>query len=81
MPEGGELLEALAALEHEQWVIWSRGLAQTENLSKARLDRWQKFWVPYSELSEAAKEPDRMWARKVLDKIGPVVGPRGINGK
>jgi hypothetical protein len=58
------LLERLAELEHEQWVAWSRAVAA--EVSAERRRRWEACWVPYAELSEAAKEEDRVWARKVL---------------
>jgi len=61
------VLETLAALEHEQWVSWSRSLAATEHLSEARVERWQRLWVPYADLSEQEKEADREWARRVLE--------------
>ncbi len=59
-----ELIEKLAELEHDQWVEWSKSVAG--EVSESRLSRWEHFWVPYSELSEAVKEQDRIWARKVL---------------
>jgi len=59
-------LEELAALEHEQWIAWSKSLVRTEVLSKERVKRWQNLWVPYDELTEAQKEQDRMWARKAI---------------
>ena len=34
-----------------------------------RLNRWKKYWVSYSELSEDVKEHDRLWARQVLEVI------------
>jgi len=60
------LLEKLAELEHEQWVKWSKNLADTENISENRLFRWKKLWVQYWALTEKDKEKDRIWARKVL---------------
>lgn len=33
----------------------------------AKLERWDTFMVPYSELSEDVKEQDRAYARKILD--------------
>ncbi len=59
-----ELIEKLAELEHDQWVEWSKSVAK--EVSESRLSRWEHYWVPYSELSEAVKEQDRIWARKVL---------------
>lgn len=69
MPElatGRPLLEELAALEHRQWVEWSKSLAETEELSDERLDRWEDYWVDYDELDEDAKCSDRKWAKKVI---------------
>ena len=59
-------MEELAAIEHEQWVFWSKTLAETENLSPERLARWKALWIPYEQLTEETKEHDRVWARKVL---------------
>lgn len=62
-----ETIEKLAELEHEQWVEWSKALVQSEKrLSFARIERWKKLWVPYSQLTEEEKEQDRIYARKVL---------------
>lgn len=74
----GILIEALAALEHEQWMGWSKSLAQliqgqygleywklpTELALK--ISRWEKLWVPFADLSEEMKEKDREWARKAV---------------
>jgi hypothetical protein len=59
-----ELVEKLAELEHEQWMAWSKAIAA--EVSDSRISRWELYWVPYDELSEAVKEQDRIWARKVL---------------
>lgn len=58
--------EALAALEHEQWMAWSQDIASKETLSAERLDRWRRLWVPYDQLTEDQKDMDREWADKVL---------------
>lgn len=60
------LLEALAKLEHEQWVEWSRNIADTEVLSLKRLRRWDRLWCNYNVLSEKQKDSDRAYARKVI---------------
>lgn len=64
-----DLLEKLAALEHEQWVEWSKSVVKTEQISPSRLERWCILWVPYDELPEEYKEADRLWARKVLEIV------------
>jgi hypothetical protein len=60
------LVEALADLEHEQWMYWSKALAQEVVVPQHKLDRWTPLWIPYRDLPEASKEQDRVWARKVL---------------
>ena len=65
-----DLLEKLASLEHDQWVEWTKDLAEKETISQDRKNRWKKLWIPYEELSEEKKEEDRKYARKVL-KILP----------
>lgn len=34
-----------------------------------RLDRWNELWVPYTELTEEIKEVDRVYAKRVLDRL------------
>ena len=58
------LLEKLSELEHEQWVVWSKALA--DEVGPERRRRWEAMWIPYSQLTETLKEVDRQWARKVL---------------
>jgi uncharacterized membrane protein len=58
------LVEAVAAIEHEQWTTWSKSVAA--EVSPERRARWEKYWVPYEELPEDVKELDRIWARKVI---------------
>ncbi len=65
-----EFLEALASIEHEQWVHWASGLLKVEpNLSTERVARWKRLMVPYDQLPEDVKEVDRMLARKVVAAI------------
>jgi hypothetical protein len=73
--ESNELIESLAALEHEQWVAWSKAVAH--EVSEDRRKRWETYWVPYDELDEETKEKDREWARKVAEIIAPDNG--GLN--
>jgi len=60
-----ELIEKLAALEHEQWAHWT--IYFFKEMSPAAILRWKKQCrTPYDKLSEREKESDRKWARKVL---------------
>lgn len=65
-----ELVEVLAALEHEQWMQWSQSITKTEKLSPERLARWEELWIPYADLPDDQKEHDRVWARKTLRAAG-----------
>jgi len=60
------LREQLAELEHDQWIAWSKNIAQSETIAPARLERWEVLWRPYSELTEAEKNQDREWGDKDL---------------
>lgn len=60
------LREELAALEHEQWGIWTRYMIR--NFTKENVDRWKKQMVtPYKSLSEKEKRSDRVGADRVLE--------------
>lgn len=60
-------IEKIAELEHQQWIAWSKAVA--DEVSEERRARWQKYWIPYAELSEDVKEHDRKWARRILEVI------------
>ena len=64
-----ELIEALAALEHEQWMEWSKELAVHSIWAKLILFRRKKLWVPYEELAEDVKQQNRFWVAVVLSRI------------
>jgi hypothetical protein len=70
-----ELREQLSEIEHDQWIAWSKNIAETEAITPARLARWGALWRPYSELTEAEKDQDREWADKSLAKIAPLLNP------
>ena len=59
-----DLVEALAEIEHEQWMHWSQAVAP--RVSAGIAESWRKSWVDYAELTEELKEADRVWARKVV---------------
>ena len=71
-----ELIEKLSALEHDQWVQYSRSIyrqieqsTSRDDLLKKGADKWQSKWKPYDLLSESEKDKDRIWANKVLEII------------
>ena len=66
---GDKRFEELSALEHDQWMAWSKDIAKKENISSERLKRWKKLWKPYAELTEEEKNQDREYAEKVIEVI------------
>lgn len=69
-----ELIEKLAALEHEQWAHWTEYML--DKLGYTRMSRnpdvinWRiQIATVYEHLSEKEKESDREWARRVLEVI------------
>ena len=61
------LLEDLSKIEHDQWIEWSKAVA--DEVSTERKERWKKLWIPYDELSEESKEQDRIYARKIMKRL------------
>ena len=59
-----DLVEALAAIEHEQWMHWSHAVAA--EVAASTRAKWQRSWVDYAELNDEMKEADRVWACKVV---------------
>lgn len=69
-----DLMEALAADEHERW----SGQARTalDEMTPERRERWDRLSkIPYSELSEEIKELDRMQVRERLAIMGTLATP------
>lgn len=73
-----ELLEKLAALEHEQWEEWSKAVAP--EVDEERRLRWEAYWVPYGQLDEKTKDMDREWATEVMEIIEPYLKGDEIPG-
>lgn len=64
------LMDALARLEHSQWMEWSKAIAENESLSLNRMRRWQgELWKPYDDLTEDQKRQDQEYARKVMEIV------------
>ena len=58
--------EAVAAVEHDQWVHWTAYML--ENNTDENAERWRRqITTPYDELTEAEKDSDREWAIKAID--------------
>lgn len=63
-----ELVERLAALEHEQWAHWTRYML--DHLTHGNIERWRRQCeTPYDELSTIEKDSDREWAHRVIDVL------------
>lgn len=76
--DGEELLEELAALEHERWSHWqrflhdqcSRGEDDSLTIPAELVARWTRQTnTPYEKLSEQEKESDREQVRRYLSTI------------
>lgn len=64
-----DVLERLAAMEHEQWAHWTEYML--DNLTPENIARWRRqIETPYRDLSESEKESDRVWAKRVLSALG-----------
>jgi hypothetical protein len=64
-----DIIERLAAHEHEQWAHWTRYML--DNLTEENVARWrQQIEMDYQDLSESEKESDRQWARKAIEVAG-----------
>ena len=62
-------IERLASLIHDEWISWSKTLAEKKEVTPEKAKAWEKYWVPYGELSEGVKDMDREWAYKVADAL------------
>jgi len=74
-------IEDVAAAMHDAWMGWARTMMATETLSKARLERWETYMVPYSNLDEQAKVLDREQAMTLIKNIRKHNEERERNGK
>jgi hypothetical protein len=81
-----QLLETLAAIEHERWSYWQRYMhskcvPQGDDgallIPAALVQQWEnQIATPYSELSEEEKESDREQVRKYLPLIVSALGSK-----
>jgi hypothetical protein len=77
-PEWRELVEKLAAVEHERWAHWQRylhekGRIQADGsllISADLVQRWRRqYETPFCNLSESEKESDREQVERYLNLI------------
>lgn len=59
--------EQLAELAHRLWSHWSMAIAEQEDISQDRLERWRDLWVPYEELPEDSKDTDRELVERFIE--------------
>ena len=59
-------LEALAAIEHEQWISWAQQILLHHNIPPRTANRWRKLFVAYDDLPEDMKGVSRGWASRTL---------------
>lgn len=70
-----ELMEALAADEHERWS--GQALTALNEMTDARRERWARLAVtPYADLDEKNKELDRMQVRERLAIMAKFTAPQ-----
>ena len=73
MVNDADLVEALAAIEHERWADWQRWMHEQCHrtsggelvIPAALVERWERqIATPYADLSEREKESDREQVRR-----------------
>lgn len=67
--EPAELVDSLAALEHQQWMHWSQHVAENNEIPDELREKWEKNWHPYSTLDEETQDQDRKWACEALQRV------------
>ena len=81
-----DLIEELAAIEHERWAHWQRYLHSQGSmrgdgsivLPADLVARWERqIATRYDELSEEEKQSDREQVMKYLPLIFPTFAPQG----
>lgn len=58
----------LAVLAHRLWSHWSMHIADEEDISDDRLERWQDYWVPFEELPDNVQDTDRDLVERFLEE-------------
>jgi len=58
----------LDVLAHRLWTHWSQHIADEEDISEQRLQRWRNLWVPYDKLPEEDKDTDRRLVERFCEE-------------
>lgn len=58
----------LAVLAHRLWVHWSQHIAEEEQISEERIQRWRTLWVPYGDLDEDTKYIDHRLVERFCEE-------------
>jgi hypothetical protein len=84
--QSSDLLETLAAIEHERWSHWQRYVHSkctraadgSLTIPAELVERWAtQMRTPYPELSDKEKESDREQVRRYLPVIGGALDEHG----
>ena len=67
-----DVIDRISKIIHEAWMEWTKSISDIEYFDQLilKVDRWEELWVPYEQLSDAMKEKDREWARKIIIALG-----------
>lgn len=85
--ESPELLEKLAAIEHERWAHWQQYMHdQCQRADDGSMiipaelaQRWQtQIATPYGDLTDAEKDSDREQVRRFLPTIGAAIDAAAV---
>lgn len=60
-------LETVSEIFHEAWLDWASSVES--EVSKERRKCWSKYWKPYDQLDEEAKDRDREYALRVIHAL------------
>lgn len=89
MLESADLLDELAAVEHERWSHWQRYLHDqcrpgpdgSLTIPADQVRRWStQMSTPYSELSDEERESDREQVRRYLPLIARALEEAATDG-
>lgn len=75
------MLEKIAKyVHHEMWVKWAKILLnQEKDITKERVERWNKDFIEYDDLSEEKKDIDRKFAKEILKIVDASVKDRYLD--